>query len=71
MKELDSTYKFNTKDYCSERIDARLAELSWFTRKIVQNIEILGLMVTAGWNFFGGVYTIPTNIAIFSWAIIL
>lgn len=59
------------KDYCSERIDARLAELSWFTRKIVQNIEILGLMVTAGWNFFGGVYTIPTNIAIFSWAIIL
>jgi hypothetical protein len=24
-----------------------------------------------GWNFWGGVYTIPVNIAIFSWAIVL
>ncbi len=49
----------------------RLNELSWPIRKLVQNIEILGLIITAGWNFFGGVYTIPTNIAIFSWAIVL
>ena len=49
----------------------RLGQLNWLARKIVQNIEILGLIVTAGWNFFGGVYTIPTNIAIFSWAIVL
>jgi hypothetical protein len=48
-----------------------LGELNWLSRKIVQNIEILGLIATAGWNFFGGVYTIPTNIAIFSWAIVL
>jgi hypothetical protein len=34
-------------------------------------MEILGLIVTAGWNFFGGVYTIPTNVAIFAWAIVL
>lgn len=61
----------NSKDYCSERIDLRLGELNWLTRKIVQNIEIIGLIITAGWNFFGGVYTIPTNIAIFAWAIVL
>lgn len=54
-----------------ERIDQRLYEHNWLSRKLIQNIEIIGLIVTAGWNFFGGVYTIPTNIAIFSWAIVL
>ena len=53
------------------KINQRLNEHSWILRKIIQNIEIIGLIVTAGWNFFGGVYTIPTNIAIFAWAIIL
>lgn len=28
-------------------------------------------MVVIGWNLFGGVYTIPTNILIFGWAIVL
>ncbi len=28
-------------------------------------------MVVIGWNLFGGVYTIPANILIFGWAIVL
>ena len=29
------------------------------------------MMIVIGWNLFGGVYTIPTNILIFGWAIVL
>lgn len=29
------------------------------------------MMVVIGWNLYGGVYTIPVNIAIFGWAIVL
>lgn len=29
------------------------------------------MMVVIGWNLFGGVYTIPANILIFGWAIVL
>lgn len=54
-----------------QRIDERLNELSWIGRKVTQNVEIIGLIIVVGWNFFGGVYTIPANIVIFSWAIVL
>jgi hypothetical protein len=63
--------KETVKEEFKERIDHRLNELSWLVRKLVQNIEIIGLIVAAGWNFFGGVYTIPINVAIFGWAIVL
>lgn len=29
------------------------------------------MMIVIGWNLFGGVYTIPTNLLIFGWAIVL
>lgn len=29
------------------------------------------MMVVVGWNLYGGIYTIPVNIAIFGWAIVL
>lgn len=29
------------------------------------------MMIAIGWNLFGGVYTIPANIIIFGWAIVL
>lgn len=28
-------------------------------------------MIVIGWNLFGGVYTIPTNLLIFGWAVVL
>ncbi len=38
---------------------------------MVQHFEIISMMIVIGWNLFGGVYTIPTNILIFGWAIVL
>jgi hypothetical protein len=29
------------------------------------------MMIVIGWNLFGGVYTIPANIIIFGWAVVL
>ena len=29
------------------------------------------MVVVVGWNIFGGVYSIPANIAVFAWAIVL
>lgn len=39
QKQIDQRFQLSdSKDYCSERIDLRLSELNWFSRKIVQNI---------------------------------
>jgi hypothetical protein len=40
-------------------------------RLCIQNVEILGLMMVVGWNFWGGVYIIPINLAVFGWAVVL
>jgi hypothetical protein len=29
------------------------------------------MVVVTGWNFFGGIYAIPANFAIFAWALVL
>ncbi len=46
-------------------------EVNWLYRKIIQNSEIISLVIVTGWNFFGGVYAIPANFAIFTWALVL
>lgn len=56
---------------CMERIHEKSMEIPWFLRKIIQNSEIISLVIVTGWNFFGGVYAIPANFAIFAWALVL
>lgn len=46
-------------------------EIGWIWRKIIQNSEIISMVIVTGWNFFGGVYAIPANFAIFAWALVL
>lgn len=36
---------------------------------LVSNFDYIGYIFLIGWNFYGGVYTLPANILIFSWAI--
>lgn len=47
------------------------SQFSWLFRLIFQNFEIIAMVVVVGWNLFGGVYSIPANIAVFAWAIVL
>lgn len=56
---------------CVERIHHKSMEIGWIWRKIIQNSEIISLVIVTGWNFFGGVYAIPANFAIFAWALVL
>lgn len=38
---------------------------------MISHFEMIGLMILVGWNLWGGVYTIPVNVAVFGWAIVL
>jgi hypothetical protein len=36
---------------------------------MISNFNYVGFVALIGWNFSGGVYTLPANILIFAWAI--
>lgn len=46
--------------------DSRSARLCKY---ILANFDYVGFVALIGWNFAGGLYTLPANVLVFAWAI--
>jgi hypothetical protein len=66
VNEINQRYK-----ECFQIISKITSQFNRLFRLIIQNIEIVSITIVIGWNLFGGVYTIPANVIIFGWALVL
>ena len=72
MINLEKIYEINLRyKKCYEMLSLHTSQFGRVFKAVFQNFEILAMVVVVGWNLFGGVYSMPSNIAVFAWAVVL